>query len=134
MCQRGTLRGMTLPHIVWLAGAGALGTVLRVACNAGAARLLGHGVPWGTLMVNVAGSFAFGAIAGYFRSRGTLPGGLETILLVGLLGGFTTYSSFAFQTVELLSAGRPVAAAASVLATNAAALAAVWAGLRLGGG
>jgi fluoride exporter len=131
MCQRVTLRGMTLPHIVWLAGAGALGTVLRVACNAGAARLLGHGVPWGTLIVNVAGSFAFGAIAGYFRSRGTLPGGLETILLVGLLGGFTTYSSYAFQSLELFEQGRAGTALAYIVATNVLAIGAAWAGLRL---
>jgi CrcB protein len=72
-------------------------------------------------------------LAGLARSRGLLGPVQESILLVGLLGGFTTYSSFAFQTVELLAAGRPVAAAAYVLATNAAALAAVWAGLRLGG-
>ena len=107
-------------HVILLALAGAAGTLLRAGCTAVAIRLVGVGFPWGTLAVNVAGSFAFGVLAGLARSR-------------GLLGGFTTYSSFAFQTVELLAAGRPVAAAAYVLATNAAALAAVWAGLRLGG-
>ena len=83
--------------------------------------------------VNVAGSLAFGVLAGLARSRGLLGPAQESILLVGLLGGFTTYSSFAFQTVELLSASRPIAAAAYVVATNVAALAAVWAGLRLAG-
>lgn len=122
---------MTLLHFVWLAAAGAVGTLLRVACNAGAARLLGHALPWGTLLVNVAGSFAFGAITGFFRTRGALPGGLETILLVGLLGGFTTYSSYAFQSLELIEHGRAAAALGYVVATNACALAAVWVGLRL---
>ena len=122
---------MTLPHIVWLAGAGAIGTLLRVACNAATAGFLGHALPWGTLVVNVAGSFAFGAIAGFFRARGTLPGGLETILLVGLLGGFTTYSSYAFQSLELLEHGRAGTALAYVVATNVGAIAAAWAGVRL---
>ena len=129
--RRGTLRGMTLPHIVWLAGAGALGTLLRVVCNAAAARLLGHALPWGTLIVNVAGSFVFGAVAGWFRARGTLPGGLETILLGGLLGGFTTYSSYAFQSLELFEHGRAGTALAYIVATNVLAIGAAWAGLRL---
>ncbi|NBT12683.1 MAG: fluoride efflux transporter CrcB [Planctomycetia bacterium] len=131
--QRGTLPGMTLPHIVWLAAAGALGTLLRVACHGCAGWLFGHALPWGTLVVNVAGSFAFGAIAGWFRARGTLPGGLEAILLVGLLGGFTTYSSYAFQSLELFEHGRPAAAIGYVVATNVLAIGAAWAGLRLFG-
>ncbi|NCA12420.1 fluoride efflux transporter CrcB [bacterium] len=122
---------MTPAHLLALACAGALGTLLRAGCNAAALRLLGAGFPWGTLFVNVAGSFAFGAIAGYARTRGGLPTGLETILLVGLLGGFTTYSSFAFQSFELFEQGRPAAALAYAAATNLTAIAAVWAGIRL---
>jgi len=120
-------------HVILLALAGAAGTLLRAGCTTVAIRLAGTGFPWGTLAVNAAGSLAFGVLAGLARSRGLLAPAQESILLVGLLGGFTTYSSFAFQTVELFAAGRPVAAAAYVLATNAAALAAVWAGLRLAG-
>ena len=110
---------MTLPHLFWLAAAGALGTLLRVACNAGAAQLLGHFLPWGTLIVNVAGSFAFGAIAGVFRARGTLPGGLEAILLVGLLGGFTTYSTFTYEVLRLVEEGTPLKAAGYLALTLA---------------
>jgi CrcB protein len=84
--------------------------------------------------MNVAGSLAFGLIVGLARTRGTLGISTETILLVGLLGGFTTFSSYAFQSVELLEGGRPLTAAAYVVGTNVAALAAVWAGLRIAGG
>jgi CrcB protein len=122
---------MSLTHAIWLAAAGALGSLLRAGCTALAARWLGTALPWGTLFVNVAGSFAFGVICGLAKSRSGLTTAHETILLVGLLGGFTTYSSFAFQSVELAEAGRPFAAAAYVVATNALALAATWAGLRL---
>ena len=120
-------------HIVLLGIAGAVGTLLRAACGTVALRLFGAGFPWGTLLVNVVGSLAFGLIMACARSRGLVPAGLETILLVGLLGGFTTFSTFAFQSIEMLEAGRPLAAAGYVLATNVAALAAAWIGLRLGG-
>ncbi|MFM7109473.1 MAG: fluoride efflux transporter FluC [Planctomycetaceae bacterium] len=117
-------------HFALLAAAGAAGTLLRAGCTLLADRLVGHAFPWGTLAVNVAGSFAFGAIFALARSRGWLTGPQEVILLVGLLGGFTTYSSFAFQAVEMLAHGRTTAALAYVVATNVASLAAVWAGLR----
>ena len=117
---------------LWLAGAGAAGTLLRAGLTTLAVRLLGPGFPWGTLAVNLLGSFAFGFIFAAARARGGLSTEAETILLVGLLGGFTTYSSFAFQTTEMLQHGRLPAAAAYMLATNIAGIAAVWAGLRAG--
>lgn len=117
-------------HVILLALAGAAGTLLRAGCTAVAIRLVGVGFPWGTLAVNVAGSFAFGVLAGLARSRGLLGPVQESILLVGLLGGFTTYSSFAFQSVEMAEAGRGPAAAAYVAATTLLGLAAAWCGLR----
>jgi CrcB protein len=122
---------MSPHHALWLAIAGAAGTLLRAGVNALSLRLFGPEFPWGTLAVNVIGSFAFGAICGLVRSRGGLAMGPETAVLVGLLGGFTTYSSFAFQSVEMLEAGRVWPAAAYVVGTTLAALLAVWAGLRL---
>lgn len=95
-------------------------------------RWCGRGLPWGTVAVNVLGSFVFGLIVAAGRGRLGLPMGLETVLLVGFLGGFTTYSSFAFQSYDLLEQGRLLAAAAYVLGTTVAALAAVGAGLLLG--
>lgn len=109
--------------------AGAAGTLLRAGCTAVAVRLCGPTFPWGTLIVNVAGSFAFGATYSYVRSR-SLPTELDGVLLVGLLGGFTTYSSFAFQSIEMAESGRGPAAAAYVVATTLLGLAAAWCGLR----
>lgn len=97
-----------------------------------AVRWCGRGLPWGTVAVNVLGSFVFGLLVAAGRGRLGLPAGLETVLLVGFLGGFTTYSSFAFQSYDLLEQGRLLAAAAYVLGTTFAALAAVGAGLLLG--
>jgi CrcB protein len=118
-----------LPTILLLAGAGALGTLLRAGCNLLAVRLLGTAFPWSTLAVNLAGSFAFGAIVALTRTRAVSPEH-EFVLLVGLLGGFTTYSSFAFQTTEMIVTGRAGTALAYMVATNALGIAAIWAGLR----
>jgi CrcB protein len=123
-----------LAHFALLGLAGAAGTLLRAGCTTLATRLFGVGFPWGTLAVNMAGSLVFGLIVGMSRTRGTIGIATETILLIGLLGGFTTFSSYAFQSVELLQGGRPLTAAAYVIGTNVAALAAVWAGLRIAGG
>jgi len=117
-------------QIVALAVAGAAGTLLRAGCTTVAVKLLGPAFPWGTLAANVVGSFAFGAVYALTRSRAITPE-QETVLLVGLLGGFTSYSSFAFQSVALLESGRAAAALAYMAVTNVAGLVAVWAGLRL---
>ncbi len=119
-----------LLQIVALAAAGAVGTLLRVGCTTAAVKLFGPSFPWGTLAANVIGSFVFGVIYALSRSRGITPE-QETVLLVGLLGGFTSYSSFAFQSVALLESGRAAAAVAYMAFTNVAGLVAVWAGLRL---
>ena len=120
-----------ITNALLIGAAGAIGTLLRAGCTTLATKLLGPGFPWGTLFVNLLGSFAFGAIFTLVRTR-AIPTEQEVVLLVGLLGGFTTYSSFAFQSAEMLSGGRPVVALAYMIATNALGLVAVWAGLRLG--
>lgn len=123
----------TFGHWIALAVAGGLGTVARAGVTNLAVRLFGTGFPWGTIAVNALGAFAFGALVGATRSRVALPQGIETILLVGLLGGFTTFSSYAFQAVELWETGRPAAALGSVVASNLLGFVAVWGGLKLAG-
>jgi CrcB protein len=123
-----------LIDILLLGLAGGVGTLLRAGCHTLAVRLFGHTFPWGTLAVNVSGAFAFGALYALIRSRTVFTSTHETMLLVGLLGGFTTYSSFAFQSVEMLAAGRTSAALTYILGTNVIALTAAWAGLKVCGG
>jgi CrcB protein len=116
-----------------IGAAGAVGTLLRAGCTTLATRLLGPGFPWGTIFVNVVGSFVFGLIFALARTR-AMPTEQEVVLLVGLLGGFTTYSSFAFQSAEMLSGGRLAVALGYMLATNLLGIGAVWAGMRIGQG
>lgn len=124
---------MTVSHAILLASAGAIGTLLRALTNEAFLRLAGPAFPWGTLFINVTGSFCFGLVVALVRHRSPLPAGIETVILVGLLGGFTTFSTFAGQSVELFTGGRPVIAIAYVLLTNLAALGAVWVGLAAAG-
>ena len=119
---------MTFSHAIWLAVGGGLGTLSRVLVIMLAVRLCGRDFPWGTFVVNLFGSFLFGIIVALGRGRLNVPAGLDTILLVGFLGGFTTYSSFAFQSYDLFQEGRPVLAGAYMVGTTSSGLAAVWAG------
>jgi CrcB protein len=123
---------MAPSHVLWLALGGALGTLSRAGVAAIMMRWLGRDLPWGTLAVNLLGSFAFGLIFALGKGRLGLPTGLETVVLVGFLGGFTTYSSFAFQSVDLLEQGRLTVALAYVGGTVLVGLLAVWAGLLVG--
>ena len=115
-------------HWIFLALLGAAG----VLCRAGVAKLTGFvtgdGFPWSVTIVNVVGSFAFAAIVASTPIRG-LPSGSETLLLVGFLGGFTTFSSFSFDTLQLLRGGQTSTAFAFMAINNVGGLAAAWAGL-----
>jgi CrcB protein len=95
---------------------GAAGSVLRYWLAFAAARLVGETFPWGTVAINVLGSFVIGAVAALTAGEGRFPADLDLRLLVmvGLCGGFTTFSSFSLQTLMLLRAGEPVAAMANV--------------------
>jgi fluoride exporter len=115
-------------HLLWLAIAGVAGVLCRAGVSTVVGRVGGDGFPWAVTIVNVTGSFAFAAIAAATPIR-FLPTGFEKILLVGLLGGFTTFSSFSYETVRLVQAGHTTAAVGFVAANNIGGLLAVWLGL-----
>lgn len=91
----------------YVALGGALGSMLRFGVNRWLTVLLGDGLPWGTVLINISGSFAIGLFAAYFESnaRAAIPLEIRQFVLVGLCGGFTTFSSFSLQTLVLLNAG-----------------------------
>lgn len=113
---------------------GALGASLRFLAGGAALRVFGSGFPWGTLIVNVAGCFAMGAAATWLAARGADAfGRAGPFLLTGVLGGFTTFSAFAFDAAALTGRGAGGAAAAYVAASVALSLGALWAGMWLTG-
>jgi CrcB protein len=93
--------------VLWVALGGALGSVARYACSGVAVRWLGAGFPYGTLFVNVTGSFTIGLLAALVATdvRPTLGADARAFLLVGVLGGFTTFSSFSLETLNLARSG-----------------------------
>ena len=88
----------------------------------------GNRFPYGTLAVNVVGCAVIGAVTALAETRGGLSDGLRLFLVVGLLGGFTTFSAFGNETLALLRAGEGGPAAANVLANVLLAIGAVWVG------
>lgn len=115
---------------LWVALGGALGSVARYAVSLGATRWLGAAFPWGTLLVNVAGSFAIGLLAALVTSDGrpALGSDARAFVMIGILGGFTTFSSFSLETLTLARNGALGAAAANAGLSLALCLAAVWLG------
>lgn len=89
--------------VLMVALGGALGSVARYGAGIGA-RSLAPGWPWGTLLVNVLGSFAIGVLFAWFLVR-PVPDWLRFGLITGVLGGFTTFSAFSIETIELMRAG-----------------------------
>lgn len=119
--------------MIWVlvAVGGAAGSVLRFATNRLAAHYLGADTVVGIFAVNVIGSFALGFLATVFISRSGLPVELRAMATVGLLGGFTTFSTLAYDGVRLLSTGEYARAGLSLAANVAVGLAAAWLGVMI---
>jgi fluoride exporter len=114
--------------IVFLGGG--LGAALRHGVNLGAARWLGPGFPFGTLIVNVTGSLIMGLIAGYFIFKGDSQN-WRLFLTTGILGGYTTFSAFSLDAALLYERGEVSLAAIYVLASVVLSIAGLFAGLAI---
>ncbi len=106
---------------------GAIGATARYALAGFVHRFASPFFPWGTFLVNVSGCFVFGAIAGLAEARGGLSPLARAFLLVGILGGYTTFSSFTFETMELLRGGEMPQAIGNVVGQVTLGLLAFWA-------
>lgn len=115
--------------IVFL-GAG-IGGAMRHGVNQAALRLLGPNFPWGTLAVNVLGSLAMGVIAEYFALKGALPMSARLFLTTGILGGFTTFSTFSLDTATLWERGATASALGYIVVTLLLSVGALFLGLFL---
>jgi CrcB protein len=106
-----------MPRFLLICLGGAVGTGARYLIAIGAPRVLGTAFPHATLIVNVAGSFLLGAIMHVGLTTSLLPPTLRLVLATGVMGGFTTYSTFNYETMEYLREGAFSLAAANVAAT-----------------
>lgn len=103
---------------LWLATAGAAGTLSRYGLGGLVQRLHGGAYPWGTLVVNALGCFLFGVIWALAEERLVISGETRLILLVGFMGAFTTFSSYAFETGAMLRDAEWLLAGGNMLAHN----------------
>lgn len=121
---------MSAGMAIWVALGSALGGVARYWCSGLIANLVGETFPWGTLVVNVVGSFLIGVIATISGPDGRflVPAEARQFLMVGILGGFTTFSSFSLQTLNLARDGQWLLVGANIVGSVVLCLAMVWAG------
>ena len=121
-------------QIVAVASGGAIGSTARFLLGGAVLRLSGYALfPYSTLAVNALGCFAIGLITGYIEKHHVFHGDMRLFLITGILGGFTTFSAFGFETVALLRQGNTAAAVFNVVASIALGLGAVWLGLKFHG-
>ena len=106
---------------------GAIGATARYALAGFVHRFASPSFPWGTFIVNISGCFVFGLIAGLGDARGGLGSLTRAFLLIGILGGYTTFSSFTFETMGLLRSGQMPQAIANVVGQVVLGLLAFWA-------
>ena len=114
----------------WIAIGSALGGIARYWCSGIAARLFGETFPWGTLIVNVIGSFVIGLFAALTGPDGRIfaPSVARQFVMIGLCGGYTTFSSFSLQTLNLTTDGEYLYAGLNIVLSVVLCLIAVWLG------
>jgi CrcB protein len=114
----------------WVALGGALGTVGRFALSYVVSSHFGETFPWGTLIINVTGSFAIGFFGTLTSADGAVLVSSEfrNFFMIGICGGYTTFSSFSLQTLRLVQDGQWFSASANVVGSNVGCLVAVWLG------
>lgn len=119
-------------QILAIAGGGAIGAVLRYWASTGVYALVGRNFPYGTLVVNIAGSLLMGLLFVLLIERMAENSLWRAALLVGLLGAFTTFSTFSIETLNLLEDGAYSRALLNVLLSVVLCVAAAWLGVKLG--
>jgi len=121
-----------LNQILAIAAGGATGAVLRFWMSSGVYSLLGRGFPYGTLVVNVLGSLLMGVLSVLLIERLNLGPEWRAAILVGLLGGFTTFSTFSLETLNLIEVGEHVKALTNVAFSIVLCVGAAWVGVVAG--
>jgi fluoride exporter len=116
-------------QLLAIAGGGALGALARFFLSNGVYRLLGRDFPWGTLSVNLLGSFAMGLLFVLLLERSLAGPEVRAALLIGFLGSFTTFSTFSLETLTLVEQGEMLRALLNVGVSVVLCIGACWAGI-----
>lgn len=118
--------------LLFIAVGGSIGAVLRYSASLGVASIMGRGFPYGTLFVNVVGSLLIGLLSVMMLERFNVGPEWRAAIFVGVLGSFTTFSTFSLETLNLIEQGELIAAITNVLLSIVVCLIAVWLGVVLG--
>jgi len=119
-------------QLLAIAGGGDLGAIFRFGLSNSVHRLLGRDFPYGTLVVNTVGSLLMGLCFVLLVERMAVSAEWRSAILVGLLGAFTTFSTFSFETLALFNAGAPIKALVNIMMSVMLCLLATWLGMTLG--
>ena len=122
---------MNLQLILAVAFGGAIGSVARYLVGIESGKLFGLNFPWGTLIINIVGSFLIGVFVESFALRWDLSQFWRVFLTIGICGGFTTFSTFSLDSYLLLDRGQLLAGGAYVIASVVLSIAGLFAGLQL---
>jgi CrcB protein len=117
--------------IIAVAVGGALGSVARYLVGVDSGKLFGVAFPWGTLIINIVGSFLIGALVESFALRWDLPQVWRVFLTVGICGGFTTFSTFSLDAYLLMDRGELWTSAVYIVASVVLSIGGLFAGLQL---
>jgi CrcB protein len=119
---------------LWLGLGGAIGTIARFWLDRTVSARIGETFPWGIFVINVTGSFLIGLLFALIGPNGrwTVGPTVRTFFMVGICGGYTTFSSFSLNTLNLARAGQLLYAGANVVLSVVCCLLAVWLGYLLG--
>lgn len=120
-----------MANLLIVALGGAVGASLRHLVNLASLRAFGPNFPWGTLTVNILGSFVMGVFVEWMIRRSGAPNELRLLIATGLLGGFTTFSAFSLDVAVLWERGAALTASIYVVASVLLSIAALFAGLAL---
>lgn len=118
--------------ILYIAAGGALGAVMRYLLSTGIHSVLGRGFPYGTLSVNVLGSFLMGFLFIFLLERSDLGPEWRAFTLIGFLGALTTFSTFSLETLNLFESGAMIRAFANIMVSVITCILATWLGIILG--
>jgi CrcB protein len=124
-------QSLNLQLIMAVAIGGAIGSVARYLVGIGSGKLFGLNFPWGTLIINIAGSFLIGAFVESFALRWDLPQVARVFLTVGICGGFTTFSTFSLDSYLLMVRGEMWPAFAYMAGSVVLSIAGLFAGIHL---
>jgi CrcB protein len=120
-----------LRMILAVAAGGAIGSVVRYLVGIVSTRMFGFSFPWGTLLINIAGSFLIGAFVEMFALKWDLPQEARVFLTVGICGGFTTFSAFSLDAYVLMQRGDGWLAAGYIVGSVVLSVGALFAALHL---